>query len=166
MRAPVDIAGTAPRADLVQIHHVDDGYVNALGIRLVSGRLLTGNDVNGAQHVVLVNERFVKNRLDGRSPLGQVVSVPRLRRPPFALGDDAFQIVGVVRDTFNQGLANPIMPEVYVPYTVAGIGNILVVRAQGDPAAITRTVVSQVYAIDQESTRRVRSDARCAAQNR
>ena len=79
MRAPVDIAGTAPRADLVQIHHVDDGYVNALGIRLVSGRLLTGNDVNGAQHVVLVNERFVKNRLDGRSPLGQVVSVPRLQ---------------------------------------------------------------------------------------
>ena len=149
MRAPVDIAGTAPRADLVQIHHVDDGYLNALGIRLVSGRLLTGNDVNSAQHVVLVNERFVKNRLDGRSPLGQVVSVPRLRRPPFALGDDAFQIVGVVRDTFNQGLANPVIPEVYVPYTVAGIGNILVVRAQGDPAAITRTVVSQVYAIDQ-----------------
>ena len=148
MRAPVDIAGTAPRADLVQIHHVDDGYLNALGIRLVSGRLLTGNDVNSAQHVVLVNERFVKNRLDGRSPLGQVVSVPRLRRPPFALGDDAFQIVGVVRDTFNQGLANPVIPEVYVPYTVAGIGNILVVRAQGDPAAITRTVVSQVYAID------------------
>ena len=148
MRAPVDIPGTAPRADLVQIHHVDDGYVNALGIRLVSGRLLTGNDVNSAQHVVLVNERFVKNRLDGRSPLGQVVSVPRLRRPPFALGDDAFQIVGVVRDTFNQGLANPVIPEVYVPYTVAGVGNILVVRAQGDPAAITRTVVSQVYAID------------------
>ena len=53
-----------------------------------------------------------------------------------------------MRDTFNQGLANPVIPEVYVPYTVAGIGNILVVRAQGDPAAITRTVVSQVYAID------------------
>ncbi len=42
MRAPVDIAGAAPRADLVQIHHVDDGYVSALGIRLVSGRFLTG----------------------------------------------------------------------------------------------------------------------------
>ncbi len=64
---------------------------------------------------MLVNERFVKNRLDGRSPLGQIVRVPRLRRPPFALSDDAFQIVGVVRDTFNQGLANPVIPEVYLP---------------------------------------------------
>ena len=74
--------------------------------------------------------------------------MPRLRRPPFALQDDAFEIVGVVRDTFNQGLANPVIAEVYLPYTVAGTGSILVVRAQADPAGITRTVVSQVYAID------------------
>ena len=53
-----------------------------------------------------------------------------------------------MRDTFNQGLANPVLAEVYLPYTIAGVGNIFVVRAQADPAGITRTVVNQVYEVD------------------
>jgi predicted permease len=148
MRYPVDLGGTAPNTEPVVIHHVDDGYSSALGLRIVSGRFFTGTDVDTAQHVALVNERFVRSRLDQREPLGQVVRIPRFRQPPFSIGDDTFHIVGVVKDTFNQGLANPVGPEIYLPYTVAGIGNIVVVRAAGDPAGITRTVVSQVYSID------------------
>ena len=41
------------------------------------------------------------------------------------------------------------MPEIYIPFTVAGMSNLLVVRTHGDPAGVTRAVVSQVYAIDQ-----------------
>jgi putative ABC transport system permease protein len=147
MRYPIDLGGP-PRTEPVVIHHVDDGYASALGLRILSGRFFTGTDVDTAQHVAVVNERFVRSRLEQREPLGQVVRIPRFRQPPFSLGNDAFHIVGVVKDTFNQGLANPVSPEIYLPYTVAGIGNIVVVRAAGDPAVITRTVVSQVYSID------------------
>ena len=55
----------------------------------------------------------------------------------------------MVRDTLNAGLAEPVMPEVYMPFTAAGMSNLLVVRTHGDPAGVTRAVVSQVYAIDQ-----------------
>ena len=76
--------------------------------------------------------------------------MPRLKQPPFAMQDDAFEVVGVVKDTFNQGLSNPVMAEVYLPFTVAGTGGIFVVRAHADPAGITRTVVNQIYEIDRK----------------
>ncbi len=149
-RAVVDVTGAASNADPVIVHQINDAYLSALGIRLLSGRSFTSTDVNSARQVALVNERFVKSRLEARVPIGQIVRVPRLRQPPFSVRDEAFEIVGVVRDTFNQGLANPVLAEVYLPFTVAGVGNVFIVRAQADPAAITRTVVNQVYEIDRK----------------
>ena len=40
------------------------------------------------------------------------------------------------------------MPEIYLPFTAAGLSNLLVVRTHGDPAGVTRAVIGQVYAID------------------
>ena len=68
--------------------------------------------------------------------------------PPFNLANHSFQIVGVVHDTPNAGLSEPTMPEIYVPFSVTGTANVVVVRTSGDPADVTRSVVSQVYAVD------------------
>jgi putative ABC transport system permease protein len=148
MRTVVEVTGTPPNEEPVQVHQISAGYTSTLGIRLASGRIFTANDVDGARPVALVNERFARTRLDGRLPLGQAVRVPRLRNPPFNLASDAFEIVGVVHDTLNAGLAEPILPEIYLPFSVAGISNLLVVRTQGNPADVTRAVISQVYAVD------------------
>jgi putative ABC transport system permease protein len=133
----------------VQVHNVSADYTNVVGVRLAAGRLLTEADVNRSDPVALVNERFVRARLTGPTPLGQVVRLPRLKDPPFLATNTAFQIVGVVHDTPNAGLADPTMPEIYVPFTAAGLSNLLVVRTHQDPASVTRAVVSQVYAVDQ-----------------
>jgi hypothetical protein len=130
------------------VHNVNAGYAEALGIRIAAGRMLTDGDVEGAHPVIVVNERFVRTRFDGRPPLGQAVRLPRMKEPPFALKNDSFEVVGVVHDTLNAGLVEPIAPEVYVPYTATGVASILVVRTAGDPAALTRSIVSQVYALD------------------
>ncbi len=148
MRIAAEIAGAAPNSDPVQVHHVSADYTKAVGVRLAAGRFLTEADVNRADPVALVNERFVRARLTGPASLGQIVRLPRLKDPPFSAPNPAFQIVGVVRDTPNAGLADPIMPEIYVPFTATGMSNLLVVRTHGDPAGVTRAVVSQVYAVD------------------
>jgi putative ABC transport system permease protein len=148
MWTAADVSGEAPNADPVQVHQVSAGYTNAAGIRLAAGRLLTEADVNGSEPVALVNERFVRTRLTGPRPLGQVVRLPRFKDAPFSATNTAFQIVGVVHDTLNAGLTQPIMPEMYVPFTATGTSNLLVVRTQGDPASVTRAIVSQVYAVD------------------
>jgi putative ABC transport system permease protein len=148
MRTAADVRGEPPNSEPVQVHHVNADYTNALGIRLAAGRLLTDTDVDRAQPVALVNEHFVRTRLDGRAPLGRTVTLSRLKAPPFNVDNDSFQIVGVVHDKLNAGLTDPVMAEVYLPFTAAGMSNLLVVRTHGDPDDVTRAVVNQVYAVD------------------
>jgi len=148
MSMAAEVGGEAPNDSPVEVHHISSGYTNALGIRLAQGRLLTETDVNRADPVALVNERFARTRLTGASALGRVIRLPRLAQAPVSAPNVAFQIVGVVHDTLNAGLTDPIVPEIYVPFSATGMTNLLVVRAQGDPAAVTRPVISQVYAID------------------
>jgi putative ABC transport system permease protein len=150
MWTPAEVIGEPPVNDPVQVHNINPDYINALGIRLASGRLFTDSDIEAAQPVALVNERFVNMRLNNRPPLGQVVKLWRLKDPPFNVKNHSFQIVGVVHDTLNAGIADPIMPEVYLPFTIVGVAGMLAVRAQGDPTALTRTLTSQVYALDQQ----------------
>jgi predicted permease len=148
MRVAADVVGTPASTNPVEVHQIGGTYTAALDIRLVSGRLLGASELNTAQHVALVNQRFVMTRLDGRPPLGQIVRLPRLRQPPFSVGDDAFQIVGVVHDVLNEGLANPVIPEIYIPYSAAGVADLVVVRTPADAASLMRAVTAQVYAID------------------
>ena len=147
-RATAEVVGEQPSAELVVVHNVNAGYTDTLGIRLASGRMLTDSDVERVNPVMLVNERFVRTRFNGRPPLGQVVKLPQLRQPPASLANDAFQVVGVVHDVLNTGLTDPVAPEVYLPFTAIGLSNLLVVRTAGDPAGTTRAVISQVYAVD------------------
>jgi predicted permease len=148
MWTAVDVPGTQPNTEPVVVHHVNRDYFAAYGIRVTSGRLFTDADVSAAQPIALVNERFVRSRLDGAEPLGHAVRLPRLRQEPFLLQNDAFDIVGVVQDTLNNGLSDPIMPEIYLPYTALGIADRLVIRTETDPAGVQRALVAQVYAVD------------------
>lgn len=65
-----------------------------------------------------------------------------------AFADDSFQIIGVVKDALNQDLAGQKLPEVYLPYSLLGRADRLVVLTRNDPASGTKAVLSQVYAID------------------
>ena len=148
MWTPVEVIGQTPVNDPVQVHHVSADYTRALGIRLAAGRPLTESDVEAAQRVAIVNEHFVRTRIPDRPPLGQVVKLWRFKDPPFNVPNHSFLIVGIVHDSPNSGLAEPPMPELYVPFTIVGSSNLVIVRSQGDPSSLTRAVVSQIYAVD------------------
>jgi len=147
--APVEVVGSAQEDTRpVVIHQINPDYTQALGIPLVQGRLFAESEVNNRQHLALVNEAFVRTRLDGRDALGRTVHIPRLKQPPTAMEDDSFQIVGVVKDTLNRSLTDQVMPEIYLPFTLLGFANRVVTLTQADPAGISRAVMNQVYAID------------------
>jgi predicted permease len=149
--APVEVVGGAQQdARPVVIHQINTDYTKALGIGLIEGSLFTESDVSGKRQLALVNQSFVRSRLDGRDALGKVVRIPRLRQPPFLASDDSFQIVGVVKDTLNRGLTDQVMPEVYLPFTMAGLADRVVALTQADPAGITKAVVGQVHEIDKD----------------
>jgi predicted permease len=151
MGAPVEVVGnTTQDTRPVLIHQTNADYTKALGITLVAGRLFTDGEVDSGRQLAIVNQNFARTRLDGRDPIGQIVRIPRMKQPPFGVQDDAFQVIGVVKDTLNRGLTDELMPEVYLPFTPAGRADRLVVLTQSDPASLTQSVLGQIYAVDKQ----------------
>jgi len=148
MWTAADVDGAAPSAEPVVVHQINAAYPAVFGIRLARGRLLDDTDVIDRRAVAVVNDRFVRTRFEGRPPLGQIVRLPRLKDRPFDLASDAFEVVGVVHDVANDGLANPVRPEIYLPFSLAGLSDSIVVRTTLDPSGLIRAITAQVYAID------------------
>ncbi len=150
MWTAAEVAGTAPSSEPVVVHQINAGYPAAFGIHVAAGRLLDDTDIVAKRRVAVINDRFVRTRFEGRQPLGQIVRLPRLKDRPFELADDTFEVVGVVHDVANDGLANPVRPEIYLPYSLAGVSDSIVVRTTLDWSAstLTRAITAQVYAID------------------
>jgi len=147
----VDIAGSSQQdARPVVVHQVSGEYTEMLGIALLQGRRFTDAEMYGRRHLAVVNQAFVRRYFAGQEPLGRGVHIPRMMTPPFNLTDGTFQIIGIVRDTLNRSLRNEVQPELYMPYTVTGLADRLVVLTQADPATVTNAVRSQVYALDKD----------------
>ncbi len=132
--ASVEVAGlTQADARPVTIHSISPGYLKVFGIALRRGRELDQSDIDAKRMNGLVSERFAQRYFPGRDAIGGLVRVPRMKTRPFSLASDAFQIVGIVADTTGGSLRNPT-PELYVPHSVSGLADYLVVRiAAGEP---------------------------------
>ena len=134
---------------LVQL--VSEGYADTLGLRIVRGRMLTETDVNGVRKVAVVNQTLVSRYLGGEDPIGREVEIAELRRiPDSPMADPRFEIVGVVADVKNDGIRDPVLPEVLVPYTVAGrvFMRAVLLRTTGAPGALLNGVRREVWAVD------------------
>jgi len=92
------------------------------------------------------------------------IRVPELKaEPPLQLGvagsDSWFQVVGIVSDARNDGLRNPIMPSLYIPYTIMmPVFTQILVRTSVSPLTVLHAVREQIHTVDpdQQSDRDVR----------
>jgi putative ABC transport system permease protein len=124
---------------------VSPGYFPTLGLQLVRGRFLTPDDREGAPSVALVNQAFVRQRLNGADPIGKRL---RLDRAPW------LEIVGVVSDIRRAGKAAGITPQVYLsaaqikvyPVRLADVA----VRAAGDPRHLVNAIQDEIWALDKD----------------
>ena len=120
------------------------GHVELLGVPLVAGRTIDDRDRAGTPRVALVNRAFAARFLPGGDPVGRRIALnPGEPLPPM-------EIVGVVADTRNQGLARPPAPEIFVPLHQQAVNNqlFLMVRTEGDAAAMLDTVRREIAALD------------------
>jgi hypothetical protein len=119
-----------------------------MGTPVVQGRFLSAQEVNSAVHTAVVNRTFARLYYPAGDAIGRIIEVPRLRTAPFALSNPAFQIAGVIEDTVNRLMTNETLPEMMVPYTVAGRADRLFVLGSGRPEALASIVKAQVFAAD------------------
>jgi putative ABC transport system permease protein len=124
---------------------VSPGYLETLGVPLVSGRLIDARDARGAPGVAVINETMARSFWPDQEPLGR-----RFRMGTG--GPTLFTVVGVVGDMRAVGLDVPTFPEVYVPLDQLTFPfmwpNELVVRSGGDPLALADAVRRVVWDID------------------
>jgi len=154
----VEVSGESPDDQRqAQVQNVSETYFRVLRIPFEMGRGFTEAEINDARKVAVVNRKFVSTYLSGDDPIGRRVKVMGLESVADSLREPSFEIVGVVSDVANQGspgygrggLQAPIEPQVWVPYTVTGSGEqVLVVRSTQTPMAIMDEVQQAVWATD------------------
>ena len=94
------------------------GFIEALRIPLLKGRLLQESDIAaGAPWVIVVNQTFAKTVFGNADPLGRRISGWERKEDP-----QWREIVGVVGDTRAFGRQNDVPPEIYIPFTQAPDG--------------------------------------------
>jgi predicted permease len=123
----VNIDGYANEPDqTINRYSASSGYFQAMGIRLLEGRLFDGRDSWEAPKAAIVNTAFVKRYLGARNPIGQVI---RMGGPPFKTPTT---IVGVIADVKHMTLDEKPHAEVYTPiWQSLDQSAVLAVRASG-----------------------------------
>jgi putative ABC transport system permease protein len=147
MPATVD-GSTEKESRTIVLHQINDGYFRAVGLSLLSGRFLSDGDVRSRIHNAVVNQAFVHRYFGNAAPLGRMVHLPRLLTTDAQIASDAFQIVGVIKDTINDVSTQQKEPELYIPFTIAPVADRLYVASAVPPDTLERSVRQQVYAAD------------------
>jgi putative ABC transport system permease protein len=142
--AGIAFPGETPQLSLIgkstNLNYVSPGYFPALRIPLIAGRYLDEQDVANSTPVVVVNQTFVRRYLPDTNPIGQRFQFGR---------NAAVQIVGVVADVKQMGLAADIDPMSYVPAEQSPSELMtLVLRTSGNPLQLVSAVRAEVAAID------------------
>lgn len=121
-----------------------DGYLEAIGIRQVSGRLFDRADVRpGSPSQVLLSESAARFASHESSDLSGA-ELP-IRLPPVAVFSGRPRVAGIVRDVKYAGLDVPAPAAIYLPWHLRPSSSAhLAVRSTGDPmrmaAAIRRII--------------------------
>ena len=157
MRTSVELSDRAPSTPqhrlISEVHPASSSFFGTLGLQLVRGRLYTADeDRLEAPGTVVVSEEFVRRYFPNSDPLGTRVT--------FGISHDtaeagrgqatvAGEIVGVVRDIKQQGLAGENYPMAYIPFNQLPIPDMsFLVRTTADPRLVEATIKSRVKEVD------------------
>ena len=147
----IQVSGNAQQDNrIVLVNETNEEYTRAMGIGLAAGRLFTSSEVANRSTVAIVNRAFTQRYSPEQNIIGRMVTFVRTSRTPVNLATSSFQIVGVVNDALNRIFTNETVPEMYLPYTILGQAQFLVVAVQGKPTSLANAIRTQVYQVDKD----------------
>ena len=160
-KQPFELRGkTASESQQASINLVDSRYFHTLGIPLRTGRLWEDSELERGALMAVVNEAFAKHYMPKGDVLGSFIRIPTLKSDSSntldAPGSDTWlQIIGVTGDALDDGLDKPVMPAIYLPYSLhMWMWTQIVVRTRVDPRTIVHSIKQQIVAVnpDQQAT--------------
>jgi predicted permease len=124
-------------------------YFRAIGIPVVRGRGFERGDTASSRQVVVISQAAVRRFFPGEEPLGQWITLGwgRAEGRPKAGGE----VVGIVGDVKERGLAEENAPEIYLPYAQQPIPSMdVMLRTAVSPRSLAPAVTRVVRSLDAE----------------
>src|SRR5438093_1360138 len=159
MRTHFDVEGEPPKPPaqrmIAEVHPASPTFFSALGIPLVRGRLFTAADDRlNAPGTVVVSEEFVRRYFPNTDPIGKRIALG-ITHDTAEVGKGQVtaggEIIGIVRDIKQNGLAGENYPMAYIPFNTLPIQDLAVlVRTSADPRMVQSAIKSRVREVDAE----------------
>jgi putative ABC transport system permease protein len=124
------------------------GYFNAMGMRLVRGRLFDQSDGPDTPQVALISESLARQYWPDEDPLGKGIQYGNMDGDTHLL-----RVVGVVSDVREFGLDADARPTVYVHYLqrpVQAWGFAIVARTEGDVKTLIPAMRSVMQSLNRD----------------
>lgn len=135
---PVDTSVQSPSALYMP---ATPGYLEALGVPIISGRNVAETDRSDAPAVVVINQTFAKQFFVNQDPVGQRLNLSGALRT----------IIGVAGDAKYEGLGSEVGPQVYVPFAQSPFPGLrIAVRTTTDPSTLISAVRTAIQSVDSE----------------
>jgi predicted permease len=128
---------------IAELYMVTPGYFETMGIPRIAGRDIAGEGAN-ALKVAIVNQAFVERIFGKENPIGHRV----------AGGGVSYEIIGVVKNIKSRTLGEETRPVLFRSLAQntgsdpAFLGYTLLVRTDGDYAAMERAVRNEIRTLD------------------
>ena len=145
---------------------VSPEYFRILRIPLLQGRIWNADENHQGAALAVINQTLTRRYFPDGNAIGHALRMPEISsvaRPPFLLlspaGSSSILIVGVVADKRNDGLAKPILPEIFAPYPfLTTMYTQILVKAQASPLPLLHAIQLKINSIDhaQQTNGRVR----------
>jgi putative ABC transport system permease protein len=142
---PPDVPG---KPDFPVTHLVSRGFLSALGVDVIEGRGFSDADPVGRPHGLLINRTLARSGFLGEYPVGTRVYT----------GDVPWDIIGIVEDVRETGLANPPGSAIFANLERAGADRLFehsspyfAVRTDGSPTALVPAIREIVRQLDPQT---------------
>ena len=139
-RQPAPAPGQAPSA---QMHHVSTDYFKAMGIPLRAGRSFEMTDDSTRAPAFVINEELARRAWPGENPVGKF----------FMFGTQPIEVIGVVGNVRQRGLAEAVDPTMYVHVLQNfRVRMSVVARTTGNPLSYANAVRQAIWSVDRDQT--------------
>jgi len=131
----------------VDMYVTTPGYLQAMEIPLLKGRLITEQDVADSPNVVLVNRTMAAQLWPNDNPLGKRVALPDSGDKPGPWRT----VVGIVSDVSQYALDKKPPMQFYVPHSQFSTSfNTIVVKTDAEPMSMIGAIRREIVAVDKD----------------
>ena len=138
----------------LRANFVSTEYFSLLRIPLLRGRLWEHPEIARGAPLAVINQTLARKYWPEGDAVGKQLRLPDLKNdPPFGLAtpdsNKWLRIIGVVADARDDGLRKPILPAVYVPFSLhMGMWTQILVRTHAAPLRALSRVRAAIKAVD------------------